>query len=218
MSEENILTIKVYKEYAHKYIMNSQKKEQEDITLANEKKRKLIKFFSNYFSKLPPDARIMEIGSGGGENAALLIQSGYNIIASDASDSFVLEMLKNDINAITFNVLEDDFINDIGGILCWRVFVHFTLEDAQEVLRKSYEALNDGGIMIFNAMNREYFKLDSEWKDMAGIYHMGVDRFYQYYNKSELDKIIVESGFHIIQFFTEGGIEKNKWLVYVVEK
>ena len=218
MSKENTLTVEVYEKYAEKYIENSRNKELEDISLAREKEKKLLDFFLKSFSNLPSNSKILEIGSGGGENADLLKKSGFDIIASDASNLFVNEMKMKNLNAIRFNALNDDFICDISGILCWRVFVHFTLEDARKVLEKSYKAINNGGKMIFNAMNREYYKIDSEWKDMSGTYHMGVERFYQYYKKDELDKIIKDTGFHINQFFMEGGKEENKWLVYVIEK
>lgn len=104
------------------------------------------------------------------------------------------------------------------GVFAWRVFVHFTKEDALKVIQKVYDVLEENGIFIFNAINRETKNIDNEWVDFEGEYHMGVERYYNYFYQKDLEDIINRTNFKIKDFFKEGGENNNKWLVYVLQK
>lgn len=218
MSVENTLTLNVYEKYAASYIENSIKKEREDPIVAHNRETELQGFLKHAFATVDIGSRILEIGSGGGENAKFLSDIGYCVTASDAANSFVVAMQKNGINAIRFNVLEDVFRCSYKGILCWRVFVHFTIDDAKIVLSKSYKALENGGVFVFNAMNKDEYNTDNEWIDFSGTYHLGEKRFYQYYDRQVLESIVSDVGFKVLDAFQEGGSNNKKWLVYVLQK
>lgn len=179
---------------------------------------KLQEFIKESLSSIPKGSKIFEIGSADGENAKYLQDLGYNVIASDIADDFINEINKNILQTIKFNALEDNFPEKYSGIFCWRVFVHFTKEDAQKVIKKTYDALEKDGIFIFNAMNREAKAVDEEWVDFKGEYHMGIERYYSYFYQEDLDNFITKTGYEIIHFHKEGGEENNKWLVYVLKK
>ena len=66
------------------------------------------------------------------------------------------------LKAIKFNALEDDFPEKIFAIFCQRVFVHFTKEDTLKIIQKAYNSLENNGIFIFNAINRETKSVDNE--------------------------------------------------------
>ena len=67
-------------------------------------------------------------------------------------------------------------------------------------------------------VNREVKNSDNEWVDFEGEYHMGAERYYNYFCKEELEKIIKQTKFKIKDFHKEGGDNNNKWLVYVLKK
>ena len=85
-------------------------------------------------------------------------------------------------------------------------------------MQKVYDTLEDNGIFIFNAMNRETKKVDNEWVDFEGEYHMGAERYYNYFTKEDLDTIIQKTKFKIEDFHKDGGSNNNKWLLYVLRK
>ena len=91
-------------------------------------------------------------------------------------------------------------------------------DDVLETLKRVYENLEDNGIFVFNVMNGEHKESLSEWVDFEGVYHMGVERYYNYFIKDELDAMIKDIGYEIVSFHTEGGSNKDKWLVYTVKK
>ena len=131
---------------------------------------------------------------------------------------FVEATRKQGLTTIKFDALEDDFPEKYFAVFCWRVFVHFTKEDALKIIKKVYNNLEENGIFVFNAINRETKEVDNEWVDFEGEYHMGVERYYNYFRQDELDDIISQTDFHVQDFHTEGGKNKNKWLVYVLKK
>ena len=60
--------------------------------------------------------------------------------------------------------------------------------------------------------------IDSEWLDFDNEYHLGAERYYNYFTKTDLDDIIQQTKFQIANFEKEGGENNNKWLIYVLKK
>ena len=218
MSIENKKTVEIYKEKASTYLATSIEHDKLEPEKANRKREKLNNFLRNSFQSLPKNAKILEIGSANGENAKYIESLGYNVTASDIAEDFINASKNNGLTTINFNILEDNFKEKYSGILAWRVFVHFTEEDIFETLKKSYDNLENNGIFIFNVINRETRNVDNEWVDFPNEYHMGAERYYQYFNQKNLDDIISQTKFQIQDFHNEGGDNNNKWLVYVLKK
>ena len=219
MSKENNKTVEVYKEKAWMYLNNSQEHDAMDWNRAKQKRESLENLLRNNLAEnISKGSKVFEIGSGDGSNAEFIKSLGYKVTASDTANDFINAVKNKGVNTIKFNVLEDKFQDSYSAIFCWRVFVHFTIEDAKAVLQKVYDTLEDGGIFIFNAINRETKEIDSEWIDFEGEYHMGAQRFYQYFKEDELNEIIKSIGYKIYDFHKDGGDNDNKWLIYVLKK
>lgn len=218
MSEENKKTVEIYKKVAHLYLATSKEHDRLYPNKAKQKQERLQKLIKESFSSLPKNSKIFEIGSGSGENAKFIENLGFKVTASDTAEAFIEATKNQGLNSIRFNVLENDFEEKYSAIFCWRVFVHFTKEDALKVIQKIYDNLEKDGIFIFNAINRETKKIANEWVDFDGEYHIGEERYYNYFLKEELDDIISQTNFKIIDFHKEGGDDNNKWLVYVLKK
>ena len=218
MSKENKKTLEVYKEKSHLYLATSIEHDKIDPVKAKKKREKLEELIKANFSSLPKNAKVFEIGSGDGTNAKFIENLGFDVTASDVADDFIKATQSQGLKTINFNALEDDFPEKYYAIFCWRVFVHFTKEDAQKIIQKAYDALENNGIFIFNAMNRETKNIDSEWLDFDNEYHLGAERYYNYFTKTDLDDIIQQTKFQIANFEKEGGENNNKWLIYVLKK
>ena len=218
MSKENEKTLEVYKEKAHLYLANSLEHDKLDPKRAEQKRVKLEKLITSNFLSLPEHAKVFEIGSGDGLNAKFIQSLGFDVIASDTADDFIMATRNQGLKAIKFNALEDSFPEKYSAVFCWRVFVHFTKGDALHIIQKVYDTLDENGIFIFNAMNRETKKVDNEWVDFEGEYHMGAERYYNYFSQSDLDNIIQKTKFKIEDFHKDGGDNNNKWLIYVLRK
>lgn len=218
MSKENEETLKIYNIKASKYLETSITHDNLNPEKAKKKSEKLHKFIASNIGTLPRGSKIFEFGSGDGKNAKYIEDLGYDVTASDVAEDFINKTKSTGVKTIKFNVLKDDFNEKYSGVFAWRVFVHFTKEDALQVLKKIYDALEDNGIFVFNVMNREGKNVDEEWVDFPNEYHMGADRFFKYFKEEEMNETIKQTGFKISEFHTEGGANNNKWLVYVLKK
>lgn len=218
MSKENKRTLEVYEKNARTYLKTGVEHDNLYPDKAKIKREKLEKFIKENIEILPKGAKVFEIGSADGTNAKYIESLGYEITASDIAEDFIKEILSKELKTIRFNVLEDNFFEKYFAVFCWRVFVHFTKDDAIKVLQKVYNALEKDGLFIFNAMNREIRNVDEEWVDFSNEYHMGVERYYEYFSEKELNEIITKVGYKIYDFHKEGGENNNKWLVYVLKK
>ena len=218
MSIENKKTVEIYEEKAATYLKTTIEHDKLDPEKAKRKKEKLQNFIKENLEQFKKGSKVFEIGSADGENAKYIESLGYNITASDIADAFINETKSKVENTVKFNVLEDDFKDKYLAVLAWRVFVHFTKEDLDITLNKVHKALENGGIFIFNIMNRETKACDEEWVDFPNEYHMDAERYYKYFLKEEVDSLISKTDFKIKSFHMEGGDNQNKWLVYVLEK
>ncbi len=218
MSKENEETLKVYDKKAGTYLATSITHDNIDPEKAKRKRTKLNNFINENIGTLPKGSKVFEFGSGDGVNAKYIVDLGYDVTASDVAEDFINAIKSKGVNTIKFNVLEDNFNEKYSGIFAWRVFVHFTKEDALKVLEKTYEALEDNGLFVFNVMNREGKNVDEEWVDFSNEYHMGAERYYKYFSEEDMNEIITKTGFKVYDFHKEGGSNNNKWLVYVLKK
>ena len=219
MSIENEKTLKIYDDYAKVYLETGIIHDQRNPEKTQNKKKKLEAFLKESFSSLPPRCKIFEIGSGDGENAEYLDAINYRIIASDVAEDFIKAVQSRGLDCRKFNVLKDEFDDQYDGVLAWRVFVHFKKEDFELALQKIFHALRPGGIFIFNILNTiDHDNKDGAWVDFEGDYHMGVERYFNYYKEDEADKIITNTGFEIQSKKHDGGDTGNRWIVYVIKK
>ena len=218
MSIENKKTVEIYERKAATYLKTTIEHDKLDEEKAKRKKEKLQNFIKENLEQFKKGSKVFEIGSADGENAKHIESLGYNITASDIADAFINETKSKIENTIKFNVLEDDFKDKYSAVFAWRVFVHFTKEDLDITLNKVYKALENGGVFIFNIMNRETRDCDEEWVDFPNEYHMNAERYYKYFSEKEVNELIQKTNFKINSFHKEGGESKNKWLVYVLKK
>ena len=157
MSEHNKNTINMYSSGgALEYIQNNQ---------TNPETEKWERLLSYIESQLHSDKQktILEFGSGCGELAIMLQAAGYNIIATDAVDTFLEEQNRVGINkVIKYNFLSDDFdtIFDFKAdlIVSWRN-PHLDMDDMKKLFEVAYNCLNDNGLLIINFQMLMYIQM-----------------------------------------------------------
>ncbi|MBR3329519.1 class I SAM-dependent methyltransferase [Candidatus Saccharibacteria bacterium] len=219
MSEENRKTLEIYEGYYGEFLVGTERRNKTvGEKLVQEKIKKKQKFWDKGFKILPRPAKILEIGSGDGLGAKALMELGYLVTPSDAVEGFLREIRKNGLQPIKYNVLTDKLEQEYDGVLAWHVFVHFTKKDLLVALENLFQVLRPGGRLIFDVQNGEgKGNKKSEWVDYAGDYHMGVERFFQYYSEDDVRKIMERVGFRIIKL----GVHKSSssgWIRVVAEK
>lgn len=217
MSKENEDTLAAYDIAAQIYLDNTIAHDKKRPKHALDKKKQLTNNLRQAFDTLPSGAKILEVGSADGENAKILESFGFKVTASDVAPAFLAACKKQDLNAIKLNILKDDLPTELYGVLCWRVFVHFTPDDIMLAMRRIYGALVPNGRLVFNVIDDATHNCSNQWIDFEGDYKMGAKRYYAYYNKDKILNIIRKTKFKIISDWHEHG-GHNDWFCFVLEK
>ena len=220
MSKENTKTLEIYEKLFQSYFDGTDRRIKSiGKKAAKAKFNKELQFWLDGFSNLPESATILEIGSANGAGVKALMKYGYVGTASDTVQGFLDEIKKNGLDPIRFNVLTDKLDKKYHGCLAWHVFVHFTKDDAKIALSNIYNLLYPGGRLIFDVQNSSAkHNKDSEWIDYDGDYHMGAERFFQYYSRNDIEEIIRNVGFDIIKLIEKESNSGINWFRIVVEK
>lgn len=107
MSTENDATVAFYKKYAGLYLQRNQ------VDYSKEQGRKDDNVHRDYILRsiagLPKDARMFEVGSGSGRDAALIRSMGYDIQVSDVAEAFLVALKERNFEPISFDLVHDEF-------------------------------------------------------------------------------------------------------------
>ena len=211
MSTQNQKTLAAYEKAAEEYLKGAK-------VFGGDEAKWTRSFISDFLSRVPKGSRVLEVGAANGDSAKYIRELGYEVAASDISDAFLSAIKENGLEPIRFNILLDDFPDKYRAIFCWKVFVHFTKNDTLKALKKSYDALEDGGVFAFCFIDKSCKNTDSEWADFPGVFHIGVDRYFQYYSKDEMNAIIKKTKFAITSCRSHTLGNGVTWLTYILEK
>lgn len=100
-----------------------------------------------FFSYLPPNAFLLDLGCGSGRDTKAFLESGYQVDAVDGSEEIcrtVSEMLQIPVRNLLFQELCETEKYD--GIWACASILHVPKQELSEVLEKIHVALKQGGI------------------------------------------------------------------------
>lgn len=222
MSEHNKNTINMYSSGgALEYIQNNQ---------TNPETEKWERLLSYIETQLHSDKQktILEFGSGCGELAVMLQAAGYNIIATDAVDTFLEEQNRVGINqVIKYNFLSDNFdtVFDFKAdlIVSWRN-PHLDIDDMKKLFEVAYNGLNDNGLLIINFQNADVHPNANVLSNGTKYEYKILEdkktkekRFYAYFSKEDIESLRKDY-FDVEEYHTEGGKEQKNWHVLTLRK
>jgi cyclopropane fatty-acyl-phospholipid synthase-like methyltransferase len=197
MSDQNTQTLDTYQAQFANYIEGTPQVTKDDEGQAA--------WFRLAVKSLPHDAKILEIGSATGRDAAYIESLGYTVETTDAFDAAVEYLLSHGFNARKLNVLTDRIDGKYDLIIAAAVFLHFTEQDFRLVLEVLHENLADAGRLAIRLKNGE----GEEWSSAK----MESPRYFRYWNPSTLSKLLEECGYEIQSLSLE---EDDKWLHVIV--
>ena len=95
-------------------------------------------------------AHILEVGSASGRDAQYMESLGFSVERTDAAEGFVSRLNQMGYRARQFNALTDELSEKYELIFANAVFLHFSYDELQMVLKKIFESLQRGGILSFS--------------------------------------------------------------------
>lgn len=138
-------------------------------------------------AEMPRDARILELGSGFGRDAAYLQGLGYQVRCTDATPAFVRELRSRGFTASALNAITDDLPGKLDVLLANAVLLHFTRVEFATVLAKARRALRPGGRFAFTLKAGDGEGWSTE--------KLGAPRFFCYWREAQVRDAAVAAGF-----------------------
>lgn len=151
-------------------------------------------FINTYRSYLPPNSRVLNIGSGPGWDSQLLAQAGLEVICLDASTNMTL--LSHDRG---FTSVQADFRRipfekgSFKGAWAYTSLIHVPKTEFVQALAEIRETLVPDGILGLGMLrgNSEHFSLS---------YGLSNPRYTAYYTKPELINALTFAGFELVDY------------------
>lgn len=148
-------------------------------------------------TRVGPDAKILEIGSGNGWLSDYIEARGFFVDRTDGVEVFVRYQNSKGHNAFLLNLFEDNLQeNHYQLILAASVFHHFTREQFVTVLHKMSQGLVSGGYLAFRTKKGESEGLTDS--------NEGLRVYYHYWLQEPLRRIVEEAGFVVEEILESG--------------
>ncbi|MDO8572928.1 MAG: class I SAM-dependent methyltransferase [bacterium] len=175
--------------------------------------KKFPKTFIDKFTKLA-QGKVINIGSGPGRDALILKQGGLDVVCLDASEVMVkisqekgLESIVGDFNKIPF---EDE---TFGGAWAYTSLLHVPKQIIGISLQEIWRVLKPGAVLGLGMIEG-----DTEgYKNTLKEIRENAPRWFSYYKKEELEKLLGEHGFEILYLETLRPRTKN-YFFFIAKK
>lgn len=199
--QDNSITITSYEEHIQEYIDGT----------PQEVGGHVKEWIDRALDQLPKDAKILELGSAFGRDAAYIESKGFKVECTDATKGFVDLLQKQGHSARVLNAITDNFGGGYDMVIANAVLLHFTPQETVTVLHKIHRSLNDGGILAFTVKQGK----GSEWSEAK----LGAPRYFTYWTARDVDMLLADTGFTPVMVSPDNaGINNVQWLAVVARK
>ncbi|MBI2546684.1 class I SAM-dependent methyltransferase [Candidatus Woesearchaeota archaeon] len=154
-----------------------------------------------FLSLLKRNSLILDLGCGPGRDAKIFSDKGLKVVGVDLSKNMILAAKKNAPRA-RFKVMDltDLKLRDksFDGIWAHMSFLHLSKKDLLMALKEAYRVLKRGGILYLSVKqgSGQKFLPDSRYKE-------NIKKFWVFYQKDEIEQMLVKSGFRIMQSYVK---------------
>lgn len=149
-----------------------------------------------------PDEKVLDIGCGLGRFEGIIAERGPEVTGVDVSE-YAIEQAKrrhrdsNRIQFICLNALEMDYENYFDKILCYHVIEHITLADGRILLRRIYNALKPGGVLVMGSPINDFALFRRLVRFIATGRQRSRSTHITGFSMKEIERELTSAGFHI---------------------
>jgi SAM-dependent methyltransferase len=169
-----------------------------------------------FCSLLPSGASILDVGCGAGFKTKGLTDKGFKVKGIDFSEKMI-EAAKRKYPSLDFEVIDmydlDRMNIKFDAVFAQAVILHVPKKRIMEVLQKMKDRLNPGGL-LYIAVKEVKADEPKEGIKKENDYGYDYERFFSYFNMSELEGYIKDLGMGLIwKSNTSNG--RTNWLQVV---
>ena len=198
IQEKIKLAINTYNKYASIY--------------AEHTRNKLLQFqLIKFESLLPKKGKVLDVGCGCGRDSAYLQEDGFQVSSVDISEGMIKEAKKLGINAVKGDILKMVSNEEFDGVWCMATLADIPKSESKKFIKKLNESLKKEGILYLAVKEGEGEELiEKEIYDNS-------PRFYAFYKQEELEKLLQENGFEVLES-TVSNDEGTSWVEVFAKK
>lgn len=197
MSEANQRTLHTYNNGVEAYIDGTPQ------VVRAEQKR----WIDMALSDVDSAAKILEIGSAFGRDAKYLMEQGYDVTLTDATQAFVDYLKGEGYDASLLDIVTERPNELYDAIFASAVFLHFTNEDFAAAVANVRSALKDDGKFVFSLKNGD----GETWSTVK----MDAERYFHYWRRDALEQSLGALGMSVAD---DQSFEDDGWLYMVARK
>jgi 2-polyprenyl-3-methyl-5-hydroxy-6-metoxy-1,4-benzoquinol methylase len=171
---------------------------------------------AEHLKQLLPQGDLLEVGCGGGRDAAVLSQLGYGYLGTDASAGMVA-VAQAQVPQATFrqcNVYDLAKLSQtFHGFWACAVLLHIPKARIGEALQAIYSVLKPGAVGMISVKDGD--DEDFEVRDKGGQHE---ERLFAYWRKDSFTKVLTENGFRVLDYTYKPKSKRTNWHVFFVAK
>ncbi len=169
---------------------------------------KLMQFQLNEFiSKLPKNAKVLDIGCGSGRDSHYFHDYGLEVTAIDSSESMLKEA-KSRAQGVTLKKMDMKKLTlskeSFDGVWIMATLTTVEKKEALPTLKEAAKVLKKNGILYVAVQEGEGEIIKNNPK------YGNVPKFYAYYQQKEMEDLIKQAGFAILKSTVEEDSSTNK--------
>ena len=169
---------------------------------------KLFQFqIAKLISFLPDKGNVLDAGCGSGRDSLYFKEEGINVISIDLSDGMIEEAKKNNVDVIKVDLLSMSFDNnEFSGVWCMATLINIPKSEAPKLIKDFHKILKPDGILYVAVKygNTECM-IEREKYNNLPLYNA-------FYSKEELEKLLKENDFEIIESIVSTEDDSTKWI------
>ena len=153
-----------------------------------------------FISRLPPGARILDLGCGSGRDTLAFRHLGFGVVPVDGSEGMchiASESTGSEVRRLDF--LDLDYVDEFDGVWACASLLHLRPEEIPEVMGLVRRALRSGGV----------FFLSFKEGDFRG-YRDG--RWYTDMTPEGLRELAEETGFRVFDLWESEDRRRVRWV------
>jgi len=168
------------------------------------------------FHQLLPGGSVLEIGCGGGRDAAELVRLGYDYTGTDASTGMV-DVARTTVPGAAFAVCSvynlPQLHKAFDGFWASAVLLHVPKKRIDEALRAIAAVARPGAIGMITMKDGD--NEDFEVRDKNGQHE---ERLFAYWRKDDFTASLSRNGFQVLDYVYQPVSKRTNWHFFFVQK
>jgi SAM-dependent methyltransferase len=171
----------------------------------------VLEELDRFVGDLPAGARVLEIGSGAGRQAAVLEKAGLSVRRTDITPAFVALIRRGGHAADVVDPLADDLSDPerdapYDGVWASASLLHVRREDLPTVVRRVADVTCAGGVFHLSLKEGDGARFSTHG-------HVAGPRHFTFWREDQLREVLEGAGWSVTEVLHRPGLEGQPWLV-----